>query len=59
MSGVIERVFSKSYISVLSDEERKKVQGDLEENMKEFEGKDWWEYPYTNLAVVIRTLERP
>ena len=60
-TGVIERVFTKSYINVLPDDEKEKVRQELTENTSHGEGRKWidekegiWEYPYKNLVVVLK-----
>ena len=58
---VVDRVFSKSYIAVLPDNERQKVKASVKSIVDRGEGKVWvdessgvFEYPYQTFAVVIR-----
>ncbi|KAG8935694.1 hypothetical protein FRC02_006970 [Tulasnella sp. 418] len=60
-SGVIDRVCSKSYITILPDKEKNKLVEELKNILNEGEGRVWvdesqgvWEYPYTNLVVAMK-----
>ncbi|BGP08102.1 hypothetical protein JCM10049v2_003947 [Rhodotorula toruloides] len=59
--GAIDRVFSKSYITALSDDERAKFETKLREILKRGEGKKWvdekagtFEYDYTTDLFIAR-----
>ncbi|GAA5850330.1 hypothetical protein JCM8547_001834 [Rhodosporidiobolus lusitaniae] len=61
-NGVVDRVFSKSYITALSEEQRKEVERKCREIVKKGDGKKWieeekgvFEYPYkTDLFITAR-----
>ncbi|GAA5948181.1 hypothetical protein JCM10213_007056 [Rhodosporidiobolus nylandii] len=60
---VVDRVFSKSYITALSDEEKKGVEEKVREVVRQGEGKKWikeeegtFEYPYKTDLFVTRRL---
>jgi len=63
LEGVIDRVYSKSYIAVLPEDEKAQVKRDVIAAVTRGDGRTWidegkgvWEYPYKNFVVVMRKL---
>ena len=59
--SVVERVCTKSYIAIQSDEERAKILNSVSSIVEKGDGKVWvdkekgiFEYPYTTTVVVLR-----
>jgi len=57
----VERIFTKSYIAVLPDEEKTKLRAKIQEVVEKGEGRKWidekeglFEYPHKNLVALLR-----
>jgi len=61
LEGAVNRVFTKSYIAILPDEEKAQLRDEISANVHHGEGRKWidqsrgiFEYPHKNLVVIVR-----
>jgi len=61
LEGAVNRVFTKSYVAVLPDEEKAKLRNEIFAIVERGEGRRWvdekngmFEYPHKNLVVILR-----